>query len=278
MIANNFCFFVCCKMIWNCDNFLYHKSVYFFMYINMWLSSTWWNINVILACLFIISGVVSLVFYLCEKIKWYSVKMLFIKSFISCMFLFATIVALYKWGTSLLFWWFILAWQICSLVWDIWLDLKYLFHGEDSDISTYVWIVSFFVWQLLFSLGLLFTFWISFTNILIWIWVWAIGMVTCLIFEKIFNMNYWRFKLSAVIYSFILFCTIWISGALVFQNDFSNLCLNTMFVGSILFALSDMVLCWTYFAKWKETPLNFILNYAFYYSAQFLISLSVLFL
>ena len=53
--------------------------------------------------------------------------------------------------------------------------------------------------------------------------------------------------------------------------------LNLIFIGSILFALSDLVLSGTYFGG-KERPVDIILNYLTYYPAQFLIALSLLFL
>ena len=51
-----------------------------------------------------------------------------------------------------------------------------------------------------------------------------------------------------------------------------------MFIGGILFAISDLVLSGTYFGEGKERPIDFILNYITYYGAQFTIAFSIMFL
>ena len=45
----------------------------------------------------------------------------------------------------------------------------------------------------------------------------------------------------------------------------------------MLFAISDLVLSGTYFGKGKERPIDLLLNYLFYYGAQFVIAWSLLF-
>ena len=68
-----------------------------------------------------------------------------------------------------------------------------------------------------------------------------------------------------------------ISGSLALYHGWQVTTLNIIFIGSILFALSDLVLSGTYFGG-KERPVDIILNYLTYYPAQFLIAFSLLFL
>jgi hypothetical protein len=236
------------------------------------------NTIAVVCAVFLIIWLISLFFYVREKIRWYSLKMLWIKTIVSCMFLFMTIVAMLKWWLSLTFWCFVISWQILALMWDIWLDLKYLMKDQ-SDKCTFCWIATFLICQLLFTLWLILNF-VETSNIWYLVWwllVWAIWGAITIPFAKLTKLDYWKFKTSAILYSITLFCTVWVSGLLAIFNGFSNVWLDMMFLWSIFFAISDMILCWTYWWKGKETPINFILNYVFYYFAQFLISLSLLF-
>ena len=54
--------------------------------------------------------------------------------------------------------------------------------------------------------------------------------------------------------------------------------LMLFFIGSVLFALSDLVLSGTYFGVGKERPVDIASNYILYYAGQFLIALSLAFL
>jgi hypothetical protein len=49
------------------------------------------------------------------------------------------------------------------------------------------------------------------------------------------------------------------------------------FFGAVSFTLSDLVLSGTFFGEGKERPIDFILNYSTYYSAQFVIAFMLLF-
>jgi hypothetical protein len=51
-----------------------------------------------------------------------------------------------------------------------------------------------------------------------------------------------------------------------------------IFIGSILFAVSDLVLSGTYFGKGKDRPVDIIFNYLTYYPGQFLIAYALSFL
>ena len=49
------------------------------------------------------------------------------------------------------------------------------------------------------------------------------------------------------------------------------------FIGSVLFAASDLILSGTYFSEGRERPVDITSNYICYYAAQFLIAYSLAF-
>ncbi len=58
----------------------------------------------------------------------------------------------------------------------------------------------------------------------------------------------------------------------------SSVAMIVFAVGAVLFLLSDVVLCFTYFGKgWDKAPHIFI-NHLLYYAGQFLIASSIVFI
>ena len=96
--------------------------------------------------------------------------------------------------------------------------------------------------------------------------------------EKPLKLKYGKFKLISFCYALCLFGTCSFSLFLAIQNGFQIQTLNMIFIGAILFAVSDLVLSGTYFGENKDRPIDFILNYITYYGAQFTIAFSLLFL
>lgn len=100
------------------------------------------------------------------------------------------------------------------------------------------------------------------------------GLVAAL--EKPMKLVYGKMKPIVVIYGFLLFSTVFVSGGLLLVHGGKALML--FFIGSVLFALSDLVLSGTYFGVGKERPVDIASNYILYYAGQFLIALSLAFL
>lgn len=86
------------------------------------------------------------------------------------------------------------------------------------------------------------------------------------------------YKLIVSIYAFLLAMNPLTSLMLCIYLNWTSTTLIMLFIGGILFAISDLVLSGTYFGKDHEKPLDFILNYLTYYGAQFVIAFSLLFL
>ncbi|MBE7007859.1 MAG: hypothetical protein E7422_01715, partial [Ruminococcaceae bacterium] len=66
------------------------------------------------------------------------------------------------------------------------------------------------------------------------------------------------------------------SGGLALLHGWHERAINAIFLGSLLFAASDLILSGTYFGKGKDRPVDIITNYLTYYPAQYLIALSLL--
>ena len=64
-------------------------------------------------------------------------------------------------------------------------------------------------------------------------------------------------------------------ACLALAHGWRETTLNVFFAGSILFAISDLILSGTYFGEGRERPVDLALNYLTYYGGQFLIASSL---
>ena len=92
------------------------------------------------------------------------------------------------------------------------------------------------------------------------------------------TLDFKDLKWVVSVYAFILALNPMTALMLNIMNGWSSTTLILLFVGGISFAISDLVLSNTYFGEGHEKPIDFILNYIFYYGAQFLIAFSIFFL
>jgi len=163
--------------------------------------------------------------------------------------------------------------QVFSLMGDFWLDMKDMYpaHKETYMLTGFC---SFLVGHLFFVAGLLRTYGVDWKRL----WVIAGGLALCIgvmLTEKPMKLKYGKFKGITAAYSIVIgmsvaaaFCA-WYFGGRGTQA-------LVMFIGMVAFLLSDIVLSGTYFGEGKDKPVDYILNYIFYFGAQFTISLSLL--
>ncbi len=160
---------------------------------------------------------------------------------------------------------------------DIALDLKYVFKKYEEQYLN-AGFSSFGVGHIFYSAALIILFGFN-SNALIFA---IVVSLACFIFvfisEPLLKVNYGKFKPITAVYMVFLGFTVGLSaGYAIF--DFSNVSL--MFcIGFILFILSDVFLSGLYFGateKERTSRPAIIINHILYYSAQFLIALTLLF-
>ena len=222
-------------------------------------------------------GIALLVWFICEKIKAYTVKAAIIKSLVSLLFI---AVAVWGWYSSGLdvFGVFVVMGLVFGLLGDIWLDLKYVFPQEDG-IFTYAGFAVFAVGHVLYTAGMLLRYYLPGNPLYIMLPLCLAVLLSTgnLMLEKPMKLNFGKLRGVVVLYGILLFSTMFISGALSLLHGWREMPLNLIFAGSILFALSDLILSGTFFGSGRDKPVDIALNYLSYYPAQFLIALSLMF-
>lgn len=218
----------------------------------------------------VILGMIALAVYIPEKIRGYTLKAVLIKSIVSVLFIAVAVSA----GSQTVLAKLVIIGLVFGLLGDIWLDLKYVFPVHD-ELFTYAGFTVFGIGHILYVTGLLIHYgtgkFLAASFVLAAI---AAGLVTA--FEKPMKLQYGRMRTAVVLYGFLLFSTVFVSGGLYLIHGGRALLL--FFIGSVLFALSDLVLSGTYFGIGKERPVDIAGNYILYYAAQFLIALSLTFI
>lgn len=223
-------------------------------------------------------AVAVLVLYVYEKCKAYSVKSLLLKFIVSALFIAIAIAASYKRSGRILNP-FIIVGLLLGLSGDIWLDLKYIYPKDDK-IYTYAGFLVFGLGHIFFITGMFLQYLgdASFLYILIPILGAVIVAFGNLFLAKPLKIEFKDMKWVAFSYSITLFALPLCSLSLLILDNWSSVSLRLLFVGGLLFAISDLVLSNTYFKEGHEKPIDFIFNYLFYYGAQFTIAFSLLYI
>ena len=215
----------------------------------------------------LIIGMVILVFYIHEKVRGCTMKAVFLKTAVSVVFVSIAVTA----GSPAVIAPFLILGLLFGLLGDIWLDLKYVFPSQDETF-TYAGFTVFGIGHILYVAGLLLQYgagsYIAGSFLLAAL---AAGLV--LILEKPMKLSYGRMRPIVLIYGFLLFSTVFVSGLLLLEHR--DHMLYYIFIGSVLFAVSDLILSGTFFGIGRNRPVDIVSNYLFYYSGQFLIAYSL---
>ena len=232
----------------------------------------------ILSIVFMSLGAISLALFLIGKLKGYSVKETLIKSIASLFFIATAGVGLYYKGAHILSL-FVTLGLICGLLGDIWLELKYVFRQEEK-LFTYAGFIAFAMGHMLYIPGMYLEFYHG-ENVLYIIIPLAVGLVAGfanLFLSKLLKLNFGEYKAICVIYGALLFSMFFVTLSLNILHGFQTTSLILLFVGGILFVVSDLILSGTYFGEGKDRPIDLISNAITYYSAQYVIAFSLYFL
>ncbi|MDR2686809.1 MAG: lysoplasmalogenase [Oscillospiraceae bacterium] len=241
----------------------------------------------ILAGIFTLCGVGTMTPYIVLRIKRKHVAAIILKVSTSVLFLLTTGVSVLMssgaaWERYKFLFLGVLFGQISGLLGDYWLDMKDM-HTKHHDTYVLAGFTSFLVGHLFFIAGLLATYGAGTQTVL---FILGAGFLLCaavLATEKPMKLRYGKFKGITAGYSAVFgmsiaaaFCS-WYFGRQLswFAGMFSAQPL-VMLIGLVVFLLSDFVLSGTYFGEGKTRPIDYTLNYIFYYGGQFTIALSLL--
>ena len=226
----------------------------------------------------LVLGAICLTLFLIEKVRKYSIKATLIKATTSFLFITLAAYSFYKHSEEP-FGVFVIMGLAMGLLGDIWLDFKYVFK-EHEKIFTFAGFICFAIGHIFYIAGMVTTL----AYPLLWygylipiVFGLACGALVLLL-EKPLKYQYGEYKLICFIYGTLLFTTLGTTSFLTAFHHFSNVTYNMLFAGAILFAVSDLILCGTYFGEGKERPFDIISNGITYYAAQYLIAFSLFFL
>ena len=229
-----------------------------------------------ISCLVIVGiAIILLIFYIIFKCKNYDLKELFLKISISFLFILLALVASYKSNKFNVFNLLIIIGLLLGLLGDIFLDLKYIDTTRTKGY-TYGGFISFGIGHILFIIAMLLMYETSIPFIILAIILTIILSIATILLEKPLKLKYGEYKIISFLYALCLFGSLSFSLFLNISNRFQITSLNMLFIGFVLFVISDLVLSGTFFGENKERPIDFILNYITYYGAQFTIAFLLL--
>ena len=225
-------------------------------------------------------GIVATIAFLVKRVKEGGVKAAMLKAFASTLFVATGVAAAstvigYRISIAL----FIVMGLVMGLMGDIWLDLKWVY-PDSNDTYTFAGFGSFMIGHFFYLAGL-FIHYADFSKPLYIVIPAVVALLLgggVVILEKPMKMVYGKFKAITGVYGFVLGFMTFLSGSLALMHNFEEMTLNFMFVGGVLFLLSDLILSGTYFGEGKRRPVDIVTNHVAYYAAQFVIASAVLFI
>ena len=168
----------------------------------------------------------------------------------------------------------VLAGQVFGLMGDFWLDMKDMY-AQHHDTYVFAGFTSFLVGHLFFIAGLLATYGVDLRTLLVMLGAGLVLTAFVLATEKPMKLKYGKFKAITAGYSVVFGMSI--AAALCsYLFGGQNPQALVMTAGLVVFLLSDLVLSGTFFGEGKDKPIDYTLNYLFYYGGQFTVALSLM--
>lgn len=221
------------------------------------------------------AGLIVTLGFLFSRSKGADVKNLFFKMASSLCFLLTAVLAVIANPDISSYGVLIIMGGILGLCGDITLDLKFIYPKDNNE-----YLRSGFIF---FAIGHVF-----YCAAMIWYnqltWWWVLIAVAAAIVVAIANtlsgkmlkLDFGKYRNIVIVYTSFLASTAFISILAAVVTG--SAAMIVFAVGAVLFLLSDVVLCFTYFGKgWDKAPHIFI-NHLLYYAGQFLIAASILFI
>ena len=220
-------------------------------------------------------GFVGMCIFIYGKLTNYNLKTLCVKTFTSLLFIaLAIYLFIYKGTPSIGA--FVIASTILGTLGDIFLALKRVIPEKDK-MYTILGMFAFMLGHIVLIVGLFVNYYIAGNEIGIVVPILGSLMLSlCFItLEIATGVNLKHFRYPSIVYIFLVVLVAASSLSLLIINSFAHLGLIVMFVGNVLFAASDMLLCRTYFGK--PSKFQLAATTVCYYFAQFIIVFSLYF-
>lgn len=225
--------------------------------------------------------------FLIVRVRQGGIKALVLKTLSSIIFIILGIIALSMSFENFSYGVFIVIGLFFGMLGDVFLDLKYV-HKKYDEKYTFAGMISFLIGHLFYIVGIL----AAYTEYVLWQIAFAILCATVIsaishFSSKKAGMNYGKFEILTFIYGTVTMITVTLSlnamnmfGLLpVIKGDPTPENLPryiVMFVGTLLFAISDLVLSFVFFKEGENKSRNVILNHTLYYTSQFVLVLAIL--
>ena len=229
--------------------------------------------------IFLTIGVVITTIFTIKRTHKSSPRLLMLKALSSAFFVFTAITSFaFNDNVPLLVGIPAVIGAVFGLLGDVSLDLKYVY-PQDHDVYLKGGFTSFSIGHLFYIISIFFSYGLSFGNYAYAIFGLAVLIISVPVTEKLMKLDYNKFKLITLMYSAILGFTDALSFSVLFTEGVS---VHTVLhsVGLTLFLLSDAVLSGLYFAKdekKRNSRPSIIANHIFYYSAQYILAVSLAF-
>ena len=226
----------------------------------------------------LVLGAICLSLFIIEKVRKTSVKSTMIKATTSFLFIALAAYSVYKNGNPP-FGFFVIAGLAMGLLGDIWLGLKYVYK-EHSRIYTFAGFSCFAVGHIFYIYGMMAKLpyphdWYAYVIPVAFALLCGVAVI---VLEKPLKYKYGEYKIISFVYGLLLFGMLATAAYLAISNKMQVASYNMLFIGGVLFAISDLILCGTYFGEGKDRPIDLISNSITYYVAQYLIAFSLFFL
>ena len=239
------------------------------------------NIHELALFLTLALAAVALILFLILRVKKATPTAVMAKSLVSFLFMTTAVLTLsiscdYSFGLL------VLLGLLCGLIGDIVLDVMVVY-PQDTKPWRYGGMSAFTIGHVFYMIAI----YTNMPTLNAGLWAYAIipiilgilvSSVAVLGASKM-GLNYGPYKAFATIYAFLLSFMVGTTGVIAYSSGWPLRWL-LMFIGSIMFLVSDLILSQQYFGaeKLMKSPLLITSNHVTYYLAQFLIALSILFI
>ncbi len=235
----------------------------------------------------LIAFIVFVIAFLVVRVKQGGVKALFLKTISAVLFILSSFVALSIKPENYYYGVFIVIGLVFGMLGDMWLDLKFV-HRDFDEPYTFAGMISFLIGHIFYVVGIL----AAYPEYIGWqiaLAIFSAVAVTLIVraLSKKMGFDYGKFNLLTLVYSIVTMLTVtfalnavnafgWLpilSGSQMPEIMPKLLCMN---MGTVMFALSDLVLSFVFFKKGGNTSRNVVLNHSVYFTSQFILALSIL--